>query len=77
MAPAIVPVDFVVHSCQIQQELQLMPRQYQHLLLPLEHAVYSSNNFTGGDPLGTQPSLSASLALLVMLVLSLFCVSLG
>lgn len=38
---------------------------------------YSSNNFTSGDPLGTQPGLSASVAVPVMLVLLIFCVGLA
>lgn len=38
---------------------------------------YSSNNFTSGDPLGTQPGLSASVAVPVMLVLLVFCVGLA
>jgi len=81
MAPATAPVDFVVPSFQIQQGLQLIPRQYQPPPLPpppsLEHEGYSSENFTSGDPLGTQPDLSASVAVPVMLVLFIFCVGLA
>jgi hypothetical protein len=77
MAPATAPIDFFVHSFQIQAGLQLMPRQYQPPPSPLEHAGYPSNKFTGGDQLGTQPSLSASIAVPVMLVLFILCISLG
>lgn len=66
MAPATAPVDFVVHPFQIQQALQLIPKQYQPSPPPLEP-----------DPLGTQPGLRASLAVPVMLVLLIFCVGLA
>lgn len=77
MAPATAPIDFVVHSFQIQQGLQLTPRQCQLPPPPLEHAGYSSTKFTSGDPLGTQPGLSASIAVLVMLVLFIICMGLA
>jgi hypothetical protein len=74
MAPATAPVDFVIHSFQIQQ---LIPRQYQTLPSSFEHAGYPSNKFTGGDPLGTQPGVSESIAIPVMLVLFIFCIGLA
>jgi hypothetical protein len=77
MASATTPVDFVVHSFQIQQGLQLIPTQYQPPPLPFEHESNSSKNSTGGDLLGTQPGLSASVAVPVMLVLFIFCVGLA
>ena len=66
MAPTTAPVDLVVHSFQIQQALQLIPRQYQPPPPPPEN-----------DPLGTQPGVRASLAVPVMLVLLIFCVGLA
>jgi hypothetical protein len=76
MAPATAVVDFVVHSFQIQQALQLIPKQYQPQPQPpsFEHEGYSSRNFTGGDLLGTQPGQSASIAIPVMLELLIICV---
>ena len=61
----MAPVNFV-HSFQIQQALQLIPRQYQPPPPPLEN-----------DPLGTQPGLRAALAVPVMLVLLIVCVGLA
>jgi len=77
MAPASAPVDFVVRSFQIQQALQLIPRQYQPPPPSLEQEGYSNKNSTSGDPLGTQPGLSTSVAVPVMIVLLIFCVGLA
>lgn len=55
----------------------MIPRQYQPPPPTFEHEGYSSMNFTGGDPPGTQPGVRASVAVPVMLVLLIFCVGLA